>query len=137
VDAIQNLLQTGNVPLLRKALDAYALRHRVVADNIANVATEGYRAQRVEFEQLLEANERVGVPGLRTHEAHLPIGGAETLPEARIQEDPTLFDNGTNNVDIEGESLREAENLLMYNMATRMLSRKYQGIKRAITGQAQ
>jgi len=137
MDAIQNMLQAGNVPLLRKALGAYALRHRVVADNIANVGTEGYRAQRVNFEALLEEREQVGPIGLRTHEAHLPIGDAEPLAEAKIIEDPTLFDNGTNNVDIEGEGLAEAQNLLMYNMATRMLSAKYQGIRRAISGQVQ
>lgn len=135
MDAIQNLLQAGNVPLLRKALGAYALRHRVVSDNIANVSTEGYRAQRVDFEAMLEERAAGGPVGIRTHQAHLPIGDAETLPEAKIVEDPTLFDNGTNNVDIEGEGLAEAQNLLMYNMATRMLSAKYQGIRRAISGQ--
>lgn len=135
MDAISNLLDAGNVPLLRKALGAYALRHRVVADNIANVGTSGYRAQRVDFEQMLEAQDRVAPRGLRTHEAHLPIGDPEPLANAQVVEDPSLFDNGVNNVDIEGESLAEAENLLMYNMATRMLSAKYQGIRRAITGQ--
>lgn len=136
MDAISNLLSAGNVPLLRKALGAYALRHRVVADNIANVGTEGYRAQRVDFEQMLEQSDRIQARGLRTHEAHLPIGDAEPLPQAKIVEDESLFDNGVNNVDIEGESLAEAENLLMYNMATRMLSAKYQGIRRAISGQS-
>lgn len=136
MDAISNLMQGGTVPLLRKALDAYALRHRVVADNIANVATEGYRSQRVDFEQMLAENDRTLPAGLRTDDGHLPIGGGDALPLSRIEEDPTLFDNGTNNVDIEGEALREAENLLMYNMATRMLSAKYQGLRRAITGQA-
>ena len=137
MDAITNLLESGNVPLLRKALSAYALRHRVVAENIANVATEGYRAQRVSFEQMLEEREAAGPTGLRTHPAHLPIGESDALPDPAIQLDETLFDNGTNNVDIEGEALAEAENLLMYNMATRMLSAKYQGLRRAISGQVQ
>ena len=135
LEAITNLLQAGNVPLLRKALGAYALRHRVVADNIANVGTEGYRAQRVDFEQLLAERQSLDPGGLRTHQAHLPIGDADPLPQAKIVEDESLFDNGINNVDIEGEGIAEAQNLLMYNMATRMLSAKYQGLRRAISGQ--
>lgn len=135
MDAISNLMQAGNIPLLRQALGAYAMRHRVVADNIANVGTEGYRAQRVDFEQLLEERSATSPLGLRTHEAHLPIGDADPLPQAKIVEDEALFDNGVNNVDIEGEGIAQAENLLMYNMATRMLSAKYQGLRRAISGQ--
>lgn len=134
MDAISNLIDTGNVPLLRKALSAYAMRHRVVAENIANVGTEGYQAQRVQFEQLLEEREGPASGGLRTHPSHLPIGQADALPEPNVELDPTPFDNGVNNVDIEGEALAEAENLLMYNMATRMLSAKYDGLRRAISG---
>ncbi len=134
MDAISNLIDTGTVPLLRKALSAYAMRHRVVAENIANVGTEGYQAQRVQFEQLLQEREGPAPSGLRTHPSHLPIGQADPMPEPKIELDPTPFDNGVNNVDIEGEALAEAENLLMYNMATRMLSAKYDGLRRAISG---
>ena len=135
MDAISNLIDSGNVPLLRRALSAYAMRHRVVADNIANVGPAGDQAQRVEFEQLLEAQEGPMPSALRTHSGHLPVGQGDPLPEPRIAFDETPFDNGVNNVDIEGEALAEAENLLMYNMATRMLSAKYQGLRRAISGQ--
>jgi flagellar basal-body rod protein FlgB len=134
MEALSNLIDAGNVPLLRKALSAYAMRHRVVAENIANVGTEGYQAQRVQFEQLLEERQGPGAAGLRTHPSHLPIGQADRMPEPKVELDPTPFDNGVNNVDIEGEALAEAENLLMYNMATRMLSAKYDGLRRAISG---
>ena len=40
---------------LERALDGVALRQRVTAQNIANVMTPGYQAQRVSFEDTLGA----------------------------------------------------------------------------------
>ena len=39
--------------VLDKALQAAAMRHRIIANNIANVETPGFRAQTVRFEQML------------------------------------------------------------------------------------
>lgn len=50
MDAFGNYFGTG---MLEKALDAAALRQTVIANNIANVNTEGYRPQAVVFEEKL------------------------------------------------------------------------------------
>jgi flagellar basal-body rod protein FlgB len=41
-------------PLMHAMLDAATLRQRVVAENIANVETPGYRARKVTFDSALE-----------------------------------------------------------------------------------
>lgn len=131
-----SIFDAGNLPLLKQALSAYALRHRVTADNIANVATEGYRAQRVQFEELLERQDPgAGLAGLRTDPGHLPIGGPPAVQEPRTVEEAEGFDNGVNDVDIDKEMIALGQNQLMYQMATRLLHRKYQGLRMAITGQ--
>ncbi len=41
------------LPVLGKAMDAYSLRHRVMADNIANANTPGFKRSYVPFESEL------------------------------------------------------------------------------------
>ena len=47
---------------LGRALDAVALRQRVNANNIANIMTPGFQAQKVEFEQALAGAVAQGDP---------------------------------------------------------------------------
>jgi flagellar basal-body rod protein FlgB len=137
MSAIESMFNQGSMPLLQKALSAYALRHRAIADNIANVATEGYRAQEVDFEALLAGEDSFPLPGLRTTPGHLPIGGAGQGTEARLVDQSTSFDNGVNDVDVDREMVAVGENQLMYQMVTRLLSGRYRGLRTAISGQVQ
>jgi flagellar basal-body rod protein FlgB len=137
MEAMRGLFDAGNTPLLRRALSAYALRHRVIAENLANVDTQGYRAQDVSFETLLAEQDRDLVRGMRTHAGHLPIGGGNRNADPVILPSETPFDNGVNNVNVEEQSVLEAQNQLMWNMATRLLGKRYQGLRSAIKGQIQ
>jgi flagellar basal-body rod protein FlgB len=105
-----------------------------VADNIANIATDGYRAQRVEFEELLADQEAPPVPAMRTHRAHLPVDGGLRGEAPQVVEQDSGYDNGVNDVDIDREMVGLAENELMYRMTTRLLNARYQGLRTAITG---
>jgi len=133
--AIDSMFNTGSMPLLRKALGAYALRHRAIADNIANVATDGYRAKQVDFEKLLAQEQAPGLRGWMTQPGHLPIGGASDSAEPALVDQNNGFDNGVNDVDVDREMVAVGENQLMYQMVTRLLRGRYQGLKTAITGQ--
>lgn len=48
-----DMLDSVTSTLLGKALDAAMLQHTVIANNIANVNTQGYRPYRVDFQRLL------------------------------------------------------------------------------------
>ncbi|MCH7886953.1 MAG: flagellar biosynthesis protein FlgB, partial [Candidatus Marinimicrobia bacterium] len=41
------------IPILKRILDLGAVRHRVIAQNIANASTNGYRKKSVDFEERL------------------------------------------------------------------------------------
>lgn len=129
------LFDKSHLAVLKKAVDVYARRYQVTARNISNVETPGFRAQRVRFEELL-THEQMRLRGYRTQENHLPIGGQD-LGSARDQiiDADSDYDNGVNNVDIDGEMTNLATNDLSYRMATRLLSMRYSVLRGAIKGQ--
>jgi flagellar basal-body rod protein FlgB len=120
---------------LKTALGAYASRQKVVADNIANVETEGFKAQEYKFEDMLRKAQGNNLKGSRTHEAHLPIGLrdiGETSGESVYQD--TGYSNGVNDVNIDQEMTELATTELSYRLATRVLSMKYSQLREAVSG---
>lgn len=133
------MIKTGffnnaHIDMLKKALDVYAKRHEVTVQNVANVETGGYRAQKVKFEEML-SSEQMRLRGYTTHPDHMPIGARdagdvrEEVVDARND-----FDNGVNDVDIDGEMTTLATNDLSYRLATRLLSGRYNTLRGAIRG---
>lgn len=128
------LFEHKHLTTLKAAVDAYARRHEVTAQNIANVETAGYRARRLKFEELL-AGRGPSIEGYRTDPDHFPIGrrGADEVRPEAVRRD-TGYDNGTNDVDIDQEMAELATNDLSYRLATRLLSGSYNRMQTAITG---
>ncbi len=92
---------------LSRALDAVSLRHEVIADNIANVNTPGFKAKSVEFETQLKA------ALARRDPAHIrPV----------IKEDPLPVRRDGNSVDIDLEMAKLAEATILYSALSRLIS---------------
>jgi flagellar basal-body rod protein FlgB len=111
------------IPAAMKSLDAGMLRTRVIADNIANATTPGYQRLEVKFEdQLRDALDRSRVRGAITNSRHLELGPKEiSKVEAEVVRpiDHTL-PSGMNNVDIDTEMAKLAENQIMYNYGIKL-----------------
>ncbi len=128
------LFAKAHLENLKKAVDVYARRHQVTAQNISNVETRGYRAQKLQFEELLDS-EQMRLRGMTTHRNHIPIGGqGPAATEDLMIDADSQFDNGVNNVDIDTEMTTLATNDLSYRMATRLLSGRYNMLRSAIRG---
>ncbi len=116
------LSRSTNLPLVQKTMDAAMLRGRVIANNIANVNTPGFRRVEVAFEEeLRSALDRTRLKGSRTDEKHLDMGRrnlSSVNAQAYHPYDPTL-PSGVNNVDIDMEMSKLAETQIMYNYAVR------------------
>jgi flagellar basal-body rod protein FlgB len=129
------LFQKSNVPTVLKSLDASMLRARTIANNIANVDTPGYRRVEVNFEdELRSALDRTRLKGTRTDEHHFAIGRKDVgsiNPEAYRPVDPTL-PSGVNNVDVDMEMAKLAENQIMYNYGITFVRGAYSKINAAI-----
>lgn len=101
---------------MRSALDALALRQRVIADNVANIQTPGFLAGRVEFESALARAVENG-------------SGAATATVNRSLE-PTRT-NG-NNVNLDTETLLNIDTNLRYQLATRAVDGSFNAIRTAM-----
>ena len=86
---------------LSSALDGLALRQRTIANNIANVNTPGYQAQRVSFEDALAQSVQDG-------------DGRAAASTARSLE-PTRLDG--NNVNLDTETVSNIDTVLRYQFA--------------------
>lgn len=80
--------------LTKKALDITSLRGKVIANNIANVNTDGYKRYYVDFEENLKN---------------------ETSKIQVKKDTSTSMREDGNNVDIDSEMVDESANTLMYN----------------------
>ncbi|EYE88796.1 flagellar basal body rod protein FlgB [Fervidicella metallireducens AeB] len=106
-----------NYLLLKKSLNASAERGRVIAHNIANVNTKGFKASRVVFEdKLKDAIENANVGLKTTHDKHINDGSSiSTLSHDVIKDKSTSMRLDGNNVDIDNEMANLAANNILYN----------------------
>ena len=122
------------VPLLNAVLDVTQLRQRVVANNVANVSTKGYRKKSVRFQEYLNSFVRKpAVEGQTTQGRHLSIPKPWHNPTV-YQPETGPNDTGLNNVDIDKEMAELAENHLFFNVGARLLRGSFEGLKKSISG---
>jgi len=122
------------IPVLSAVLDVTQLRQRVIANNIANVATKGYRKKDVRFQEFLDSfTRKPAVEGRRGDARHIPIPKSIANPEV-YQSETGLNDSGLNNVDVDREMADLAENHLFFNAGQRLISKQFDGLKKSITG---
>ena len=124
-----NLLSKTPVTILRKSLDAYALRHKATAKNIANVESQDYRPLRVNFEENLREmlHKRRNIVKV-SNPRHLNVG--KSLLEISESESKDL-----DKVNIEQEMAELAKTQIQFDFSARVLARMYQGIRASIMGQ--
>lgn len=121
-------------PALNAVLDVTQLRQRVIANNIANVGTKGYRRQELRFQQYLDSFVRApAVEGTRTDPRHIEVPLPISAPEV-FEPETGLNDTGLNNLDIDKEMTDLAENHLFFNVGSHLLAGTFDGIRKAITG---
>lgn len=129
------LVGKTNVPILQKTLDASMLRARVIANNIANVNTPGYQRVDVSFEgQLREALDKGRLQGARTDNGHVPLGRPDVWnvqPQVERPVDPSE-PSGVNNVDIDTEMAKLAENQIVFNYALKFNKGVYNKLNAAV-----
>lgn len=116
------------VNVLQKAADASALRHDVLSNNIANMDTPGYKRQDVDFESQLRRalrstrfktiDDRVG-----------DINTTELNPGVYTDSPGFSYRLDGNNVDIDTETGRLAENQIKYNGLITGINQEFSNLK--------
>lgn len=124
-------MHSTEIKSLENFISYCSSKNKVISKNIANIGTENYRREDVEFKNILSNN----LNQLKsTNPKHLNI------PE--ITQDPYSFskdhslDNvsGVNNVDIDKEMSELAANSIQFRFASRKIGDYYKILQNVITG---
>ncbi len=112
----------GQVQLLHQALSGLARRQELIANNVSNVDTPGYRSMDIRFEQVLDRQlRREGdLPLVRTATTHM--SGPSIVEQAMSSQDNLVFRTDGNGVDVDAEMSRLAETGIGYNVVTQLLN---------------
>lgn len=134
---LEKLFNSSTTTLLNKSMDVATLRNNVIADNIANVDTPNFKRREVVFQEKLQniLNKKEGDLPLRTtNNRHILIKSPFDLdPEIReIRE--TSFRNDGNNVDIDVESAKLAQNKIQYDALAQSMNNEIKLLRLAISG---
>ncbi len=112
--------------LLEKMLDVSSVKHKVIANNIANVNTPGYKKMEVSFaDQLEKAVNESSMNKFDTFQPKIVISKEDASETVR---------NDGNNVDMDKEVSSLVKNTLTYSIYTQLLAKKYEVVKSAIEG---
>ena len=119
-----------------KVLELLAQRQQVLAGNIANADTPGYKARDIDFASAL-AQAQSGMSGApSTHARHISnaaVANGETAPTVwRASEQPSIDGN---TVDLDRERANFADNALRYEATLRFVNTNVRTMLSAITGQ--
>ncbi|MBN2071829.1 MAG: flagellar basal body rod protein FlgB [Candidatus Krumholzibacteriota bacterium] len=131
----KNILPRTGLADFRRALDAYSVRQRVIAENIANVQTPGFRAKKVLFEENLNSavSRRLKMTPVREPEGSIPIPVAGRS-QVEVRNTDSGYFNGTNDVNMENEMTEIAKNTLAYKMVAKMTKSTIDMLRSAIAG---
>ncbi|MBN1593355.1 MAG: flagellar basal body rod protein FlgB [Candidatus Coatesbacteria bacterium] len=124
--------------VLERTLNVASRRASLVATNVANVDTPGYKAKTFDFDAALAAcgEDRMGgMEPVRTDPMHISSNGRSRSTSVAINEatdsSPGRYDGNTVNVESEMADLLEAE--LMFSASSRLALKKIEMLKSAIS----
>lgn len=123
---LEGLFDGTNYVAVKRMLDATAMRHAAISNNIANLETPGYRRQDInpefqrELNRLMEAGDTAGMRTL----------------EPTIEVDPRATSNGPtgNTISLDSELLELNRNSLQYEILAQFSSGSLRHLRMAITG---
>jgi len=111
-------METPLLQLMERFLDVTSLRQSLIASNIANVDTPGYRTRDIDFEK--EMQRAAAMPDAISHPAVREISGLIERPDH-------------NNVSIDRESMLLAQTQLQFQTGVALLKQEFKRLVTAIT----
>ena len=114
------------VNVLGKAADASWTRNDILANNIANADTPGFKRKDVQFETYLK-NAVAGTDSLNETVANIDLNGTTYTDQANLS-----YRYDGNNVDINTENVELAKNQLKYYTLMNSMSQEFSRLKSAL-----
>lgn len=111
-----------NIDLMKKSLIGLWKRNELIANNISNADSSGYKAKDINFEEVLSREIEMSN---KNEEYNTDTEEGYRDPEFRIEEIDGLEVKGNgNNVDLDREMVNLAENQMRYNLVSEMLKQQ-------------
>ncbi len=139
---LSDVTSGGAFPMLEKVLSFTESRNRMLAENVANLTTPGYRTRQLDVSAfqaaLREASDRRSPSDKAfrmdaTAECRLDEAGFLNVTPSRGPVENLLFQDGTN-ARIERQMAMLAENAMMNQFAAETLKGYFEGTAKAIRG---
>jgi flagellar basal-body rod protein FlgB len=127
--------EDSSMNTMERFMDLAARRQTLIAGNIANVDTPGYRTVDINFEQELEtAVEAEGLSMTVTNSRHIPRKvDIQGQAQGTAQEVKGLtLRNDLNNVSIDREMAEMSTNALKFSTVAQLIAGKFRTLKSAI-----
>lgn len=121
----------NNVDVLHKGLDASWLKNKVIANNIANIDTPGFKASTVSFESSFKAALGHEFAPKKTRAKHIDFSGSD-MRGVVTQDNSTTYRMDGNNVNIDAQNAELAKNTIYYNALVQQLSSEFRRLRTAI-----
>ena len=133
---LPNLFSSTSIPALGEVLNFAQARHTVLAGNIANVNTPGYRLRdlsQTEFQQKLKE----AITASQTFHEPLSPGLAQSEPgdpmrQVRASLENLIYHDDTN-IDLEKQVAEMTKNHLLHNFALTVMTDQFQLLQTAIS----
>ncbi|MBN1478098.1 flagellar basal body rod protein FlgB [Candidatus Sumerlaeota bacterium] len=122
----------GSLSHMQAALDVRSLRQEVLASNLANSDTPGFRAVDVDFEatmrEMVERMDRADAASAASTTPSRSLMDALTLRA----DDSTSIGNSQNSVDVDQQLSHLEENALMFQVTAQIMARRFQSLRNVI-----
>ena len=129
----KGIFSDSPISILKQAIGATLLRHRVISENISNVSTPGYKSRDISFEQHLRRAENESRLRLAaTHPAHRRTDAPPVLDMKPVTDSRAGVGPGGNNVEIEEQIANMEENGIAYATYIQSLANIYKRLDESI-----
>lgn len=122
--------------VLETGMDAASLRQSVIANNLANIDTPGFKASDVQFENLLAQSLQDGssLPLATDNPRQIGTPDASDVQPQVVTDNSTSMRSDGNNVDMDQEMTEVAKNNIYYDALTTQLSSQLGILRMVIEG---
>ena len=123
----------GTISNLERSLDFSAVKHKAIAQNIANVDTPNYKAKGVNFKDFLSDAKQSTFSAYRTNEKHFNFQVQSGSQGVYKYTNFKYSENG-NGVDMDKEQANLATNQIYYNALVDRMNSKLNTLQTVIKG---
>jgi len=123
----------SQISLLENFISYCSGKNKIISKNIANIGTEGYKREDIEFKNLFQQNINPMIK--TTNPKHLTVNSTPNNFSFEVTKNSSSDNvSGINNVDIDQEMSELAVNSLQFRFAARKIGDYFRGIQNVIKG---